>query len=427
MKTAVSLREAIAKIEPGQFMKLEPVSPGGTLVLRKDAKGSLVFYWRVTFEGKSPPYQIGLYDSAAPPKSTRPTAKGYSLNAARSAAADMAAKHYSALADGGYASVIAAEKAAVQAVKEAAAAADQTLQKLVDMYAGEKALRNRETAKQVRNLFAKNVRDVFPETAKTPANKVTTEQIATALRNITKSGKQNTARKLKAYLHSAFEMAKDAEYNASVPEEFKAFKVKRNPVSDVSGISSGRGADKDPILPEELLEYWKAIDVPGAKAALARLHLFVGGQRVEQLVRLKNCDVEKNAVRLWDTKGRKGEPREIYIPLIPVAAEALKEIRASGEYALSVTEGKHLSAKTALSWVKELVGNKVENFQLKRVRSGVTTVLAKLKVDKEVRDHLQSHNLSGIEHRHYNAHDFFDEKKKALTAMHDFLASNAAK
>ncbi|PMY01379.1 hypothetical protein, partial [Pseudomonas sp. GW460-13] len=92
----------------------------------------------------------------------------------------------------GYASVIAKEKAAVKAVKEAAAAADQTLQKLVDMYADVQALRNHKTARHTRTLFAKNVRDAFPEVAKTQANQVTTDQIATVLRLIRNAGKNNT-------------------------------------------------------------------------------------------------------------------------------------------------------------------------------------------------------------------------------------------
>lgn len=426
MKTAVPLREAIAKIQPGKVMKLEPVSPGGTLVLRKDSKGALFFYWRVTFEGKSPPYLIGLYDSAAPPKSTKPTARGYSLSAARAAAAGMAAKHYSALAEGGYASVIAKEKAAAKAVKEAEAAADQTLQKLVDMYADVQALRNHKTARQTRTLFAKNVRDAFPEVAKMQANQVTADQIATVLRLIRNAGKNNTARKLKACLSAAFGMAKDAENNASVPEGFKAFKVKRNPAAEVSGISGSRRADKDPIMPEEMLEYWKAIDIPGPKAALARLHLLLGGQRIEQLLRLKNNDIEKDALRLWDMKGRNATPRPIYLPLIPVAAEALMEIRANGEYAISVTKGKPMGDTTARTWVSELVGDRVDRFELKRVRSGVTTILAKLRVSKEIRDSLQSHDQSGVENRHYNGHEFLEEKREALTALHNFLTSKSA-
>lgn len=55
------------------------------------------------------------------------------------------------------------------------------------------------------------------------------------------------------------------------------------------------------------------------------------------------------------------------------------------------------------------------------MRSGVATLLAKLKVSAEVRNHLQSHNLTGVETRHYNNYDFQDEKRDALERMLEYL------
>lgn len=75
MKKVVPLREAVALIKPRQFMKLESVPPCGSLELRKSGQGVLSFYWRVTLDGRTDRYPIGLYDSSAPPKSTSPTAK----------------------------------------------------------------------------------------------------------------------------------------------------------------------------------------------------------------------------------------------------------------------------------------------------------------------------------------------------------------
>lgn len=423
MKQSTSLRDAIVNIKPREFVRLEQVPPSGTLELRKSGQGVLSFYWRTTYQGKSSRYLIGLYDSSAPPKSSSPSEKGFSLNAARAAASEMAAKHISALAEGGYESVVENRKAKAKAKQEAEAAAGYTLEKLYDLYVTFLATRNKETAKQARNLFLKNIKSAFPDVAKNQANKVTTEQIAEVLRRISSEGKKTTARKLKAYLSSAFTMAKNVENNISISDSFKVFKIKHNPVADIAGITQGHGSDKNPLLPDEMRKYWEIINIPGKKAALLRLHLLLGGQRIEQLLRLLNRNTQDEQVILLDTKGRSGMERQIVIPLIPPALEALQELRSDGEFLISVTKGKCLSSSTARTWSEDVVGDHITNFTLKRVRSGVATLLSKLKVDAEVRNHIQSHNLHGIEHKHYNMHDFFDEKKEALNKMHQFLAN----
>ncbi|MBF6618275.1 MAG: integrase [Candidimonas sp.] len=424
MKERISLKAAIEIIKPKQFLRLEPVSPRGSLELRKSPKAAFVFYFRFTYNGKPDRVQIGLYDKLAPPKSVSPTERGYSLAAARSAAAAMSERHYKSYEEGGLRAVLVQEKAEIEAQHNAtiaaAAAKGNTLEKLMGVYI--ESLRNPNTAKDTRNSFNKNVKAAFPDVSSTQANQVTTEQIATVLRKILGKGHKTTARQLRAYLHSAFEQARKIDRNPAASEKFAPFNVKHNPVTDVSSIPNSNGADKNPILPEMMRQYWKLISGPGKEAAFLRLHLLLGGQRLEQLIRLKNADITPDAIVLEDTKGRAGNIRFIVVPLIAAAADALSEIRcADGEFALSVTPGQHVSTSTIRRWSKAVVGKSIEGYTLKRVRSGVTTLLAKLKVSQELRDELQSHGLSGVEKRHYNMYEYFEEKKEALEKMFDFL------
>lgn len=418
------MREAVAIVAPRQYVKLERVRPAGTLELRKSGQGALAFYWRVTVDGKSKRYQVGLYDSSAPPKSHTPTEKGYSQSAARKAAEGMAAKHYEALDRGGYEAVLAEESATVKAIADACAAEGYTLEKLYAFYVDQLKVRNTETAKQARNLFNKNLKAPFPKLAATQANKITTEQITDVLRPLISIGVRNTARKLKAYLHSAYEHALNAEDNAAASEEITKFKIKQNPVAGTRGIKQSRGADKKPLMPDQLRQYWKLIDVPGREAAILRLHFMLGGQRLEQFVRLKTEDVRTDIVSLVDTKGRTGTARPIDVPRTPAIDEALAHLKSGGEYAISVTPGKHLSPTTIRAWSKRLVGNAIFGFSPKRVRSGVTTLLTMLRIDPEVRKSLQSHEQSGVENRHYNMYEFYDEKKEALGRMHAWLIAD---
>jgi hypothetical protein len=110
------------------------------------------------------------------------------------------------------------------------------------------------------------------------------------------------------------------------------------------------------------------------------------------------------------------------VPLIDAAASALDACHPQGEYALSSDSGvTHLSPTTLSNWAVEIVGDAIEGFQTKRLRSGVETVLAKAKVSSEMRGRLQSHGIAGVQARHYDGHDYMDEKREALIALHRLL------
>jgi integrase len=55
-----------------------------------------------------------------------------------------------------------------------------------------------------------------------------------------------------------------------------------------------------------------------------------------------------------------------------------------------------------------------EDFELRDLRRTAETMLASLKVPSDVRAQLLSHGLGGVQHRHYDHHDYALEKKRAL-------------
>ena len=63
----------------------------------------------------------------------------------------------------------------------------------------------------------------------------------------------------------------------------------------------------------------------------------------------------------------------------------------------------------------------IESFQAKRLRSGVETLLARVKIPKDDRGRLQSHGITGVQARHYDGHDYIDEKRNAVVALFNVL------
>ena len=86
----------------------------------------------------------------------------------------------------------------------------------------------------------------------------------------------------------------------------------------------------------------------------------------------------------------------------------------------------HLAATTLSAWAVEAVGDKIPDFQAKRIRSGVETLLASARISSEIRGRLQSHGISGVQARHYDGHDYMDEKRHALVTLHKLVTTSKA-
>jgi integrase len=416
--------QVINEMPIGKFFTLEKITPIGALQARKQASGGVSLYWRYSIGNVSERVLIGVYDSSAPPKSLQPTKRGYSIAAAVNAAQMLALEHHSNRAIGGRPAMVKATAAAAnQAAATKAEASKQTLQRLLSQYCDHLEKLERTSHKDARSIFALHVTEPWPKIAALPANQVTGEQVADMMRRVLELGKGRTANKLRSYIRAAYQTARASRSKASIPVEFKLFNVVNNPAADTEPDESQNKADKHPLSLPELRVYWKAIkDMPDFKGAILRLHLLTGGQRIEQLVKLQTADITADAITLHDGKGRPGKSaRRHTLPLIPQASAALKGCKPLGINAISSDGGTtHLAATTLSRWAVEAAAD-IPDFQAKRIRSGVETTLAAAKISTEIRGRLQSHGISGVQARHYDGHDYLDEKRNALKMLFKLL------
>lgn len=259
--------------------------------------------------------------------------------------------------------------------------------------------------------------EAFPTVAERPAADITAEDILDMQHRLVEAGKGRSANKLRSYLRAAYQCAQDVRTKASIPVVFKPFRILNNPVAQTRRLGQFDRADKRPFSVDEMRRYWQLIaDMPGFEGAVLRLHVLTGGQRIEQLVRLKVADIYRDAIVLTDGKGRPGQgPRVHRVPLLAQARADVALLPKLGEYAISTTKGaKPISVRTMAGWALQRVAGRIEGLLVKRVRSGVETVLASKGVNRDIRGHLQSHGLSGVQARHYDGHDDMKEKLGAL-------------
>jgi hypothetical protein len=413
---AVTAGQRIAELRVGQSIVLDKIPMGGSLEARRLPAGGVQFYWRYTQGGKTNRVPIGLYDSASPPKALTPSVRGFSVAAAIEAARELA-KENSQTPGGLQAKRARDEEARVKAENASRLREKHTLRALCDVYVNWLTLQKKSSAYDAQNVFQNHLSAPFPELSAKAAAEVEKREVVIMLRRLTESGKTTTARKLRSYLRAAYACAMRADSDATLPSAFISFAVELNPVEATAAIR-GR-SDKNPLTAEQLKKYWRALkQCDGVIGAALRLHVISGGQRVAQLVRLRDDDVSAFSVRLLDSKGRRAEPRVHLLPKTDAIARELRLLPNAG-YLLSTDSGATPMHPTSLSsWAAAIaVQAGLRGFQLKRVRSGVETTLAEAGVSLHVRGLLQSHGVGGVQEKHYDAHEYMSEKRSALDLL----------
>jgi hypothetical protein len=297
---------------------------------------------------------IGPYDATSPPKKLEPSARGFSVAAARERCRELARAHALHGEDGGLrgawalardAKLRATEEcrlAAAKAATEAEERARHTLPALLDDHVALQTSKGRITVREADSVFQRHVVAARPEIAQAPAADLTQEQVVDMLRLVIEQSKGRTSNKLRTYLRAAYQCAVDVWVTAAIPLSFKKYDVRANPVANTRRDASFDRSDKHPLTTDELRLYWRLIEkLPDLPGRCLRLHLLTGGQCIEQLVRLRWTDVRPDQITIYDIKGRPGQggPRTHTLPLVDAAARDQEAFQRTGDYVFSTTEG----------------------------------------------------------------------------------------
>ena len=271
-----------------------------------------------------------------------------------------------------------------------------------------------------------------------PAAAVLTRDLATIQRKLIQAGKGRTANKLRSYVRAAYALVMRAESDATSPAEALDFviigRVEANPAA-LLAVAKGFNRTVDRVLTDKelylLLEHAKDAGVAGLAVRAA---VFLGGQRMSQLLRASSKSIQDDFLVLLDPKGKRDTPRRHPIPLEGIAGTLINEAKNRANtlgtnFLFSSTGKVQLHLDTVSKYVaiksKEFIqaGISVTPFTLADLRRTMETRLAGMGVPREVRGYLQSHGLGGIQVRHYERHDYEAEKRKALKLLHNWIES----
>lgn len=323
----------------------------------------------------------------------------------------------------------AAAKAAGEIAKrEAESRQLYTLRALCGIYTNTlKAKGKPRSAAATHSAFKCHVFETHPEIADTLASDVTALQVAAIVRKVREAGKERSAGILRSYLSAAFNAAKKAPFDSSLPADLIPFGIGHNPVDSIPAIAVKTG--NRTLSADELKAYMAACCGNELADKALRIALLSGGQRMAQLLRttLGDYDERTQTLRLWDGKGKRHEAREHLLPLAPKAAELVTElvVRAKG-----IKSNWLFSTHGAVAMIFTTPGKraaeickamKCEAFDLRDIRRTCETMLAGMGISRDTRAQLLSHGLSGVQAVHYDRHSYTNEKRAALLTWEKWL------
>ena len=395
----------------------------GRLVVRITPKGARVFYFRYTVADDGMRVQLPLG-----PFTVEPADGALTLTQARAKRGEYQEiyREHGDLRLYFKRQEEARLEAETQARHDRERDATLTLRALMGVYeAALEARGKKRSAQDVRNLCKVHLRAY----GAIPAREITVRDVTAILRGVVEAGKGRTAAKLRSYMRAAYALAVRADRDPAAPSAFIAFGLTENPVEHTDSLAQFTKARDRVLSQSELAAFWKRLDgvTSDPVQAAVRLALLLGGQRPAQLLRLEreDVDLQGRTIRLFDPKGRRSDPRVHELPLTDAAVAVLESLldraKKFGCAWLFTADGdRRLHPDTVTAQVRyistdmRIAGEAKADFQLRDLRRTCETMLAAMSVSRDVRAQLLSHGLTGVQHVHYDRHDYAAEKRAAL-------------
>lgn len=402
----------------------------GRLIIRAQPSGNLRFWFRYLNAGKWTLIDLGLYDKKGESGLSLAQArlKLQELIALRTASSDGDLKLHLQQIDTEQKTEAVRQKKVLD--DEIKLAREGTLRKLLETYIAHLEKQGKSSAKDVRNLFRKNVFDAWPDLSNKKAAIVEVSEITDVLRLMISNGVGRNTAKLRSYIRAAYSLAMQAVNDPTIAASAQIFNLTHNPAASIPALSQFSRARDRTLDIDELRHYLRRVEqIPSlVTRTLLLLSINLAGQRPSQLARVKkeNLDFSAPTVLIFDPKGKRTSgPRQHILPLTRTSADLFKPLMKleSKEGYLFSSDGKTLIRPETVSIAIRAVcdemlknGEARSAFQMRDIRRTCETMLAAMGITREVRAQLQSHGLGGIQNRHYDRHHYMDEKLAALKA-----------
>lgn len=284
------------------------------------------------------------------------------------------------------------------------------------------------------NLYAKdvkpeNITKIISDYLKAPP---TGGGIGNTSKTNASANKRVTGDKLRRYLQAAFNFGMQADNDPlHHVQSGRIFDINYNPAAAVKRIDPDNANTRSLTNNEMRFLLEETNKLSPLNKSLALTHIYFGGQRIQQLFKVEWANIDDKGIILIDTKGKgkTNKTSEHLLPITPRMREILSLFymanrQALGPFSLNgrtlVNPGTITDLFVSLnnSLIKQ---GKAEKFSAKNIRVTCETYLSSQGVDKQKRAWLLSHGRTGVQDKHYDRYDHWQEKFDLLVIWQRYL------
>lgn len=300
---------------------------------------------------------------------------------------------------------------------------------LLDAYVAWLRTEGKGSADDVERSLKRHVRKPFPHLVRRKAADISPQDVVDIIATMIRKGITRKANMVRSYLHAAFNRAVRSDLDPRRAAGHRsAFRITTNPARDVPRQGDFDRVGDRILTDPELKAYCLALAARGDPIAAAlRISLFLGGQRLAQLLRVTWDDYDKavGTLRIRDAKGRGGERDHVLPVSARVAALIPPKHPDGGEFIFTTGRKRAIHPSTLSDDVSTIAGGIVKRgpaFTARDLRRSVETRLAALGVSRDLRAQVLSHGLKrGVQEKHYDRHLYLQEKADVLALWEKHL------
>lgn len=298
-------------------------------------------------------------------------------------------------------------------------------------------------AENVRRELERHVLSRYKNLLAKDATDITETNIENIIKGMVEKGIGRSSNRVKTYLTTAYNKAKKrsgqmASLRSKGFPDVDFSKIRINPAADVGTDPDFENTSDNDMTEAQLKQFYKSITLDqnhkkkfmmdAATFYFITMDIALGGQRKRQLINVTwdSVDMDDRVIQIIDRKGTKALERPYIIPLNNLAFKCLEMLR-------EITGGQGSIYPFSESYVpkelREYSEWKGTTVRYAGLRSTCTTLM-KRKLDYTVNDYdkedvkrIQNHKIEGVQARHYDKNDYWDNKKKLIERWGDYLES----
>ena len=293
------------------------------------------------------------------------------------------------------------------------------------------------SANEVERSIERAVFKPYPNLKKKKASDITTQEIKGVLARMIENGITTQSNRVRSYLLAAFNHGMKQENNPRIYlEEATRFNISFNPVAAIPRQTDFEKTGENVLSENEIKDLWHQLPrtnrVGFVISALIQFALATGGQRLKQILNTpwESYNLEEKTMVIMDSKGKGDQIRPHVVPLNDLALSILNELKPiTGKSLFPFAGGSHGSSKEkhirpdsiplAISRYRD--EHKEVDFKAADIRRTCKTLMARHGINKEIRDRIHNHSLNDISTKHYDRHDYLEEKRIAMKQWNDIL------